>query len=139
MKTGRISPTLVAALISLLTAVMVPLDDSATETPVRHLEVPDVTSLEEARTIFFDTTAQLQSKTRMDARELNDIHMITYSLEKALAYFVENSDDKMKATADKMAIVIEEVYLGSENNRVEETRTSLVQYFQLAQEFSTAL
>lgn len=134
----RISLALVTGLMSLTAAVAAQLDPDP-EKPVQHRVVPDVTTLEEATTVFVDTTAQLQAKTSLDAEELHEIHMITYSLEKALAYFVEHSDGAMKATAEEMAIVVERVHLGSENNRVDETKTSLDEYFQLAEAFSTAL
>lgn len=139
MNMTAIAPALLLGLVFAAAAVAAPLDVSDSEKPVQHLEVPDVETLQEAKAVFFDTTTQLQAKTQLDAAELHDIHMITYSLEKAVAYFVENSDADMKARAEEMAIVVEKVHLGSENNRVEETRASLAEYFRLAEAFSAGL
>jgi len=111
----------------------------ASDKPVKHLEVDDITSLQEAKKVFSETTLEIQGKNKFDAAELHDIHMITYSLEKAVAYFAENSEGEQQITAKKMAEVVELVHLGSENNRTEETKVYLQEYFKLADSFSTGL
>lgn len=111
----------------------------ASDKPVQHLQLEDITTLDEAKRVFSETTAQIESKNKLDADELHDIHIITYSLEKAVAYFAENSTGEQQVTAKKMAEVVELVHLGSENNRAEETKVYLIEYFKLADKFSKGL
>ena len=111
----------------------------ASEEPVKHLDLPDVTSKQEAVKVFNETTAQLKQKTKLDSAAMNDIHIITYSLEKAVAYFSENMVGEQQANAKQMAELVEEIHLGSENNRVEETSQSLDKYFKLADTFAAEL
>lgn len=125
---------LLASLVTLFAATA-----NSAEKPVKHLDLPDVTSYEQAKKVFAETSAQLQSKTKLDAGELHQIHMITYSLEKAVAYFSENMKDKQQADAKKIAEVVELVHLGSENNRTEETKIYLSEYSKLAKAFSKTL
>ncbi len=82
------------------------------------------------------TTEQLRAKTNLDALELHEIHMITYSLEKAVAFFAENLSGARQVTAQEMAVVVEEVHLSSENNRKEDTKAALDQYFALLEAFT---
>lgn len=109
------------------------------EEPIKHLEVPEIISSEEAKRVFIETTSELRTKTKLDASELHEIHIITYSLEKAIAYFAENMKDEQQAEAKKMAEVVELVHLDSENNRATKTREHLDQYFNLADAFSRNL
>ena len=81
------------------------------------------------------TTEQLLAKTNLDALELHEIHMITYSLEKAVAFFAENLSGARQVTAQEMAVVVEEVHLSSENNRKDATKVALDQYFALFKSF----
>lgn len=120
------------ATLNVITAV-------ASDKPVQHLQLEDITSLDEATRVFSETTLQIQSKNKLDADELHDIHIITYSLEKAVAYFAENSTGEQQVTANKMAGVVELVHLGSENNRAAETKVYLIEYFKLADKFSKGL
>jgi len=108
----------------------------ASDKPVQHLQLADVTTLKDANRVFFKTTSQLSEKNKLDAAELQEIHIITYSLEKAVAFFVENTQGEQQIAAKKMAEVIELVHIGSENNRAEDTKAYLDQYFSLAQPFS---
>ena len=71
--------------------------------------------------------------------ELHEIHVITYSLEKAVAFFAENLSGARQETAQEMAVVVEEVHLSSENNRREETKAALDQYFALFESFTKGL
>ena len=58
--------------------------------------------------------------------------MSTYSLEKAVAYFVENSEAEGQILAEQIAVVVEEIHLASENNRSEDTRSYIDQLDKLA-------
>lgn len=106
------------------------------EKPTQHLKLPDITSKEKAVEVMKTTTEQLKNKTKLDAQELSEIHVITYSLEKAVAYFVEKSEGDRQAIAKEMAEVVEEVHLNSENNKPEKTKVALQKYFQLEQSFN---
>lgn len=108
----------------------------AEEKAVQHMKVADVTSALEAKKVFFETTAQIKSKTVLDAKELHDIHFITYSLEKSIAYYAENLTGKAQKLAKKMAIVVEDIHINSENNRKKETEKHLQKYFKLAAKLS---
>ena len=59
--------------------------------------------------------------------------MSTYSLEKAVAYFVENSEAEEQDLAKQIAVIVEEIHLASENNRSEDTRSYIDQLEKLAQ------
>jgi len=74
---------------------------AASDKPIQHVQLPDVTSLEEAMTVFSETTLELQDKTELSATQLHEIHIITYSLEKAVAYFAENMKGEQQVTAKK--------------------------------------
>lgn len=111
----------------------------ASEKPVQHLVLDDITSFEEAKSVFLSTTAQIEAKTTLNATELNDIHIITYSLEKAIAYFVENMSGGQQALADKMAVEVESIHLSSENNRAFDTKTHIDEYLKVSDEFVSQL
>jgi len=132
--TSVIFSALVAAFSSLYLTVGI-----AGEQPVQHLIVDDITSYQEAKQVFADTTADIKTKTKFDAADLHDIHMITYSLEKAIAYFVETMEGEQKAAAENMAAVVELVHLSSENDRKIEIQVYLEDYFKRAEAFSAGL
>ena len=111
----------------------------AADKPTQHLQLPDVTSLAEAKTVFLETTSILQSKQELDAKELNKIHITTYSLEKAIAYFVENMNGDQQIEAKKMADVVELIHLASETNRADEARVYLQDYANRASNFTEKL
>jgi hypothetical protein len=111
----------------------------ASEKPVQHLQLPDVTSYEEAKQVFSEITRELRKKHKLDEAELHEIHMTTYSLEKAVAYFAENMKGDQQAAAKNIAEVVELVHIGSENNRASETEVYLKEYFKLAEKFSGGL
>lgn len=111
------------------------IEHSEKEKPIQHLNLPDITSRERAVDVMDSTTAELKSKKTLNEEALSEIHYITYSLEKAVAYFVENSSGEQQAAAREMAAVVEEVHLHSENNRIEETRKALDQYYELHEPF----
>ena len=105
------------------------------EKPIQHLKLDDITTESSAAEVMKSTTEQLRAKTNLDALELHEIHMITYSLEKAVAFFAENLSGARQATAQEMAVVVEEIHLSSENNRKEDTKAALDQYFALFESF----
>ncbi len=102
------------------------------EKPVKHLKPADLTTLEAAEKVFLDKTAELKKIKVFDAPSLQKIHVITYSLEKSMAYYVENLKGKNKALAQAMAEQVEFVHLNSENNRPVLTKNHLTQYLALA-------
>ena len=106
------------------------------EKPIQHLKLEDIATESSAVEVMQSTTEQLRAKTTLDALELHEIHMITYSLEKAVAFFAENLSGVRQVTAQEMAVVVEEVHLSSENNRKDETKAALDQYFALFESFT---
>jgi hypothetical protein len=109
------------------------------EKPIQHLKLEDIVTESKAVEVMKATTEQLRTKTALDALELHEIHMITYSLEKALAFFAENVSGARQETAQEMALVVEEVHLNSENNRKEASKAVLAQYFALFESFTKGL
>ena len=103
--------------------------------PVQHLQLPDITTQAEAWDVLQATSQQLRNRQQLDASELNDIHMITYSLEKAIAYFATQSEPTLAKQAQAMAIVVEDLHLHSENNRKEASQAALNRYFKLYEPF----
>ena len=83
------------------------------EKPIQHLKLEDTKTEFKADEVMKSTTEQLRAKTNLDALELHEIHMITYSLEKAVAFFAENLSGARQVTAQEMAVVVEEVHLSS--------------------------
>ena len=106
------------------------------EKPIQHLKLENIATESSAVEVMQSTTEQLLAKNNLDALELHEIHMITYSLEKAVAFFAENLSGARQVTAQEMAVVVEEVHLSSENNRKEETKVALDQYFALFESFT---
>jgi len=127
------------ALLMILVTALHTVTAAASDKPVQHIELADITSFEEAKQVFSKATSELNAKDKLDAAELQEIHIITYSLEKAVAYFAENMQGEQQATAKKMAEMVEFVHIGSENNRSAETKTYLKEYFELADVFSSKL
>ena len=106
------------------------------EKPIQHLKLENIATKSSAVEVMQSTTEQLLAKNNLDALELHEIHMITYSLEKAVAFFAENLSGARQVTAQEMAVVVEEVHLSSENNCKEETKVALDQYFALFEAFT---
>ena len=103
---------------------------------IKHVNLPDITSYQEAKEVFNQTTTELRQKDKYDETELREIHLITYSLEKAIAYFLENMEHDQQASAKKLAELVELIHIGSENNRATETKVHLKAYFQIADTYS---
>ena len=106
--------------------------DNSGEKPIQHLQLEEITSLEEAKKVFLADTKKLKSMTKLDSSELNEIHFITYSLERAVAYFSESLLGKAQSISKEMAVVVEDLHLDSENSRAEKTKLHLDAYFKLA-------
>ena len=102
------------------------------EKPIQHLKLEDIYSLEEASAVFAKEVDFIIGKKELTAGALHEIHMSTYSLEKAVAYFVENSEAEEQNLAEQIAVVVEEIHLASENNRSEDTRSYIDQLDKLA-------
>ena len=103
------------------------------EKPIQHLKLDNILSLEEATTVFANEVAFIIGKKELTAGALHEIHMSTYSLEKAVAYFAENTEGESQNLAEQIAVVVEEIHLASENNRTEDTRGFIDQLDKLAQ------
>ncbi|NIB37981.1 hypothetical protein HBA55_00210 [Pseudomaricurvus alkylphenolicus] len=109
------------------------------EKAVQHLIVKDVESMDQARKILIEKTAEIQSKKNLDAQTLHQIHMITYTLEKGVAYYAENLTGEWQALAKEIAVVVEDIHINSENNRPQKTGDHLNKYFALADRFISGL
>ncbi|KUJ82518.1 hypothetical protein AWR36_012015 [Microbulbifer flavimaris] len=130
---------LVLVLLTLVFAFTAPVQasDESKEEPIQHYQVPDVTSMEDAERIFVETTAEMKSKKKLDQVELEQIHVVTYSLEKSVAYFAENLKGERQQLAKELAVVVEDIHLASENNRHEAAKAHLSNYFELAERFAS--
>lgn len=126
---------LVILILSFAFALQVMASDESKEEPVQHLKIADVTSMNDAKNIFIDKTSEIKSKKKLDQLELQQIHIITYSLEKSVAYFVENLTGERQELAKEIAVVVEDIHISSENNRQEKTKTLLNKYFDMAEKF----
>ena len=126
---------LVILFFSLAFAVQVMASNEAKEEPVQHLKIADVTSMKEAKKIFIEKTSEIKSKKKLDQLELQQIHIITYSLEKSVAYFVEKLKGERQELAKEIAVVVEDIHISSENSRQEMTKIQLNKYFDLAEKF----
>jgi len=113
--------------------------DAAKEEPIQHLKIADVTSMEDAKRIFIDKTSEIKTYKKLDAEKLHQLHIITYSLEKSVAYFAKNLKKENRTLAKEIAVVVEDIHIDSENNREEKTRQHLTKYFKLAEEFISVL
>ncbi|MCO7224365.1 DUF6746 family protein [Pleionea sp. CnH1-48] len=109
------------------------------EKPVQHIKVKDVTTMQDAKKIFVEKTSDIKSKTKLDAQELQQIHFITYTLEKSVAYYAENLKGDEQKLAKEIADVVENIHISSENNRQKETKKHLDTYFKLAEKFVSHL
>ncbi|MBX2868857.1 MAG: hypothetical protein KTR18_09290 [Acidiferrobacterales bacterium] len=110
---------------------------TSNEEPVQHLTVPEVTSVEEAKKMFLEKTFEIKSKQTLDESELQEIHIITYSLEKSVAFFAENLTEAGQTLLQQIAVVVENIHLNSENSRRQETQELLEEYFRLVNVFMT--
>jgi hypothetical protein len=109
------------------------------EVRIKHLEVPEVTNADDAKKVFLERTAEITGKKALDTQELHEIHMATYHLETAVAYYAENLKGKKKKAAEKIAVVVEEVHLSSEGFKPEEAKKHIAEFAKLAEAFSVGL
>lgn len=109
--------------------------DESKEKPTQHLQVADVQSMEEAKDIFIDKTAEIRAKKPLNLENASQIHIITYTLEKSIAYFAENLKGEKQELATKIAVFVEDIHIASESNRLEELKEHLNKYFELTDEF----
>jgi hypothetical protein len=100
--------------------------------PTQHLIIADVTSMEAAEKIFVEKTAEIKGKTELDVAELQEIHIITYSLEKSVAYLAHNLTGEGQKLAKEIAVVVEDIHVNAEDNLKEKTQSNLNEYFKLA-------
>lgn len=112
---------------------------AAHDKPIQHLHLEDITSLNEAVRVFAKEVAFIQGQTELTPQVLHDIHMSTYSLEKAVAYYVENSEGARKELAEQIAEVTEQIHLASERNQPEATAKHIEQLKALTEQFQTTL
>ena len=103
--------------------------------PTQHIKVADLHSMDEAEKIFLLKTSEIKAKTKLDVNELQEIHFITYTLEKSVAYFAENLTGERQAMAKELAEIVEEIHINSEDNLKEETKQLLEKYFAKAESF----
>lgn len=127
----RLVPLLIALFFSLPTMAT----DTSKEKPTQHLKVPEITSMAVAKDVFLDTTARIRSMKQLNPDEAGQIHVITYSLEKSVAYFVDNLTGNKQVLARQMAVVVEDIHIASENNRPETLRKHLDKYAELVDQF----
>jgi len=91
--------------------------------------------MQEAKAIFIDKTAEIRSKRPLNLENASQIHIITYTLEKSVAFFAENLKGEKQAMAKEIAIVVEDIHIASESSRLEELEKHLSKYFDLVDEF----
>ena len=107
----------------------------AEEKPTQHLKIEDVTSMKDAKEIFLGKTHEIMAKKNIGLKEASEIHIITYTLEKSVAYFAENLTGEKQSLAKEMAVVVEDIHLTSENNRLEKLQAHINEYFNLVDKF----
>ena len=114
-------------------------DHAAEEKPIKHLEIPKVTNLDDAKRIFTEETALIKEIKNFDEADLNQLHFITYRLEQSVFYFADNLSGDEKKLIDEMAVVVEEIHLNSERNRQPETQAHVIDYLEMADKFSQSI
>ncbi len=136
--------TIYCSAITLSALVMISCDQNTTtsaeapEKPTKHMEVPDVTTLDAAKSIFKERTDEIIGKQKLDTQELHEIHMSTYHLEKAVAYFAENAEGDQKKAAEDLAVVVEEIHLKSEGFKPAETKAEIAKLSELTKAFAAS-
>lgn len=113
--------------------------DTAKEEAIQHMKIADVTSMQEATKVFQNITADFKIDNTAKALDLHKLHITTYTLEKSIAYFTENLTGDEQNLAKKLAIVVEDIHINSENNRQEKTKSYLSKYVTLADKLNATL
>jgi hypothetical protein len=109
--------------------------DESIEKPTQHLKIADINSMEEAKEIFIDKTAEIRKKKTLNLEQASQIHIITYTLEKSVAYFVENLEGEKQELAKEIAVVVEDIHIASERNRLEKLKKHVNEYVDLVDKF----
>ena len=91
--------------------------------------------MEAAKEIFLRKTLEIRDKKSIGLKEASEIHIITYTLEKSVAYFAKNLTGEKQSLAKKMAVVVEDIHINSESNRLAKLQKNIKDYFDLADEF----
>jgi len=125
----------VLLLFTLIFALPILASEESKEKAVQHLIIADVISMEEAKKVFIRNTSEIKSKKKLNPLELEEIHIITYTLEKSVSYFVENLKGERQYLAKRIAIAVEAIHVNAENNHLEETKEHINIYFNLADKF----
>lgn len=125
-------PALILTLSLALPAVA---SDDPNKQPVQHLKVPDVTSMQDAKAIFLEMNHEMLEKQDIGMQEAAEIHIITYTLEKSVAYFADNLTGDKQAQAKEMAVVVENIHLASESNQFAALNQHLNDYAELVDQF----
>lgn len=107
----------------------------STEKPTQHLQVADVQTMQEAKAVFVDKTAEIRANTPLTLENAAHIHIITYNLEKSVAYFAENLQGEKQQLAKEIAVVVEDIHITSESNRLDELKKHIDNYFALVDQF----
>jgi len=126
---------LVVLVTALIVSGAVLAADESKEKPIQHLKIADVESMAQAKEIFIDKTAEIKVRKKLDAAEAAQIHIITYTLEKSVAYFAQNLTGEKQRQAQDIAVVVEDIHLASEGNKLDELRSHVDTYFSLVDEF----
>jgi len=121
--------------LTFIFALPVMATENSKEISVKHVKIADVTSMEEAKSIFIKNTSEIRRKKKFNLLELQQIHIITYSLEKSVSYLVENLKDERQYLAKKIAVSVEDIHVNAENNRPQKTIEHLNKYLNLADKF----
>lgn len=109
--------------------------EASKEKSIQHFKVEDVTTIEKAKYIFIRSSSEIKNKTIFNSQELEQIHIITYSLEKSVLYFIKNLQGERQSLAQEIAIIVEDIHINSENNRPQATKLYINKYFHLADKF----
>ena len=109
--------------------------DESKEKPTQHLKMADVSSMEEAKVIFIDKTVEIRNKKTLSLEEVSQIHIITYTLEKSVAYFADNLKGDKQKLAKEIAVVVEDIHIASERNSLDNLKKHLNKYFELVDKF----
>ncbi|WP_339340182.1 DUF6746 family protein [uncultured Oceanicoccus sp.] len=109
------------------------------EQSIRHLKVDEIESIEVAIKKFYESTAAIKNKKLLNSSELHEIHVITYTLEKSIQFFINNLSGESQVLAENAAIIVENIHIASENNRRQSTVENMREYFQLADQLALRL
>jgi hypothetical protein len=126
---------LVLLVLIMFFALPVLATDESKQKPTQHLKLSDVKSMKEAKEIFLDKTIEIRGKKNISITEAAEIHIITYTLEKSVAYFAENLTGEKQKQAKEIAEVVEKIHLTSESNQLEKLKMHLKEYSKLVDEF----